>query len=83
MAKAKTKNKRSKTKDEQVITPEAALQFLEDMRVMASEVDEPTVSISLRVPQNILRSIKFKAKHDGKKYQSLIIEYIRRGLKAN
>ena len=83
MAKAKIKNKRSKTKDEQFITPESALQFLEDMRVMASEVDEPTVSISLRVPKNILRSIKFKAKQDGKKYQSLIIEYIRRGLKAN
>ncbi|NUN07079.1 MAG: hypothetical protein HUU57_15125 [Bdellovibrio sp.] len=83
MAKAKTKAKQRRTKEPQGITPEAALQFLEDMRIMASEVDEPTVSISLRVPGNVLRSVKFKAKHDGKKYQSLMIEYIRRGLKAN
>ncbi len=48
---------------------------------MSSEIDEPTVLISLRVPGNILRSIKLKAKADGKKYQSLMVEYLRRGVR--
>ncbi len=63
------------------ITPEEAVRFLEDIRLMSSEIDEPTVSISLRVPGNILRSIKLKAKADGKKYQSLMIDYLRNGLR--
>lgn len=29
------------------ITPEEAVQFLEDMRIMSSQIDEPTVAISL------------------------------------
>lgn len=62
------------------ISPEEAVKFLEDVRLMSSSVDEPTVAISLRVPGNILRSIKLKAKADGKKYQSLIVEYLRQGL---
>lgn len=63
------------------ITPEEAIRFLEDIRLMTSEIDEPTVAISLRVPGNILRAIKLKAKSDGKKYQSLIVEYLRKGLR--
>ena len=49
---------------------------------MTSEKDEATVAISLRVPENILRSVKLKAKSEGKKYQSLIIQYVRQGLKT-
>ena len=64
------------------ITPEEAVRFLEDIRLMSSEIDEATVSISLRVPGNILRSIKLKAKADGKKYQSLMIDYLRKGLRG-
>jgi len=64
------------------ITPEQAVQFLEDLRTLSSEIDEPTVAISLRVPGNILRAVKSKAKFDGKKYQSLIVEMIRQGLKG-
>jgi predicted DNA binding CopG/RHH family protein len=63
------------------VSPEEALQFLEDFRQLASAVDEPTTAISLRVPQNILRAVQLKAKADGKKYQSLIIAYIRKGLR--
>ena len=63
------------------ITPEEAVRFLEDIRTMASDVDEPTVAISLRIPANILRAIKLKAKADGQKYQSLIVAYLRNGLK--
>ncbi len=65
------------------LSPEEALIFLEDIRVMTSEVDEPTVAISLRVPGNVLRAIRLRAKADGKKYQSLIVEYLRRGLREN
>lgn len=39
----------------------------------------PTIAISLRVPANVLRAIKLKAKAEGKKYQSLMVEYLRRG----
>jgi len=75
------KNKPRKKSRTSQITPEEALRFLEDIRKMSSEIDEPTVLISLRVPGNILRSIKLKAKADGKKYQSLMVEYLRRGLR--
>ncbi len=64
------------------ISPEEAVEFLEAMRVMAGEIDEPTVPISLRVPANILRIVKLRAKADGKKYQSLIVEYIRKGIQG-
>jgi predicted DNA binding CopG/RHH family protein len=82
MKKTKTGTKTSKLKNPSEVSPEEALRFLEDMRRMNSELDEPTVSISLRIPGNILRSIKLKAKSDGKKYQSLMIEYLRKGLRS-
>lgn len=63
------------------ITADEALRFLEDIQSIASDIDEPTVAISLRVPGNVLRAVKLKAKADGKKYQSLMIEYLRRGLR--
>jgi predicted DNA binding CopG/RHH family protein len=62
------------------ISPQEAVHFLEDMRLMRAQIDEPTVSISIRIPGNILRSVKLKAKAENKKYQSLIIEYLRQGL---
>lgn len=76
------KNSRSKLKS-RPISPEEAVRFLEDIRLMTSEIDEPTIAISLRVPGNILRTLKLKAKRDGKKYQSLIVEYLRKGLREN
>ena len=63
------------------ISPEDAIQFLENIRIMSSEVDEPTIAISLRIPGNILRTLKLKAKADGKKYQSLIVELLRNGIR--
>lgn len=65
------------------ITPEQALQFLEDIRAVSQEIDEPTKAISLRVPANLLRATKLKAKAENKKYQSLIIDYLRKGLRKN
>ena len=62
------------------ISPEEALDFLESMRLLAEQRDEPTQAISLRVPGNILRALKVQAKTEGKKYQSLMIQYLRQGL---
>lgn len=64
------------------ISPEEAVRFLDDMRRLAHDIDEPTVAISLRVPANILRAAKAKAKIEKKKYQSLLVELIRQGLKG-
>ncbi len=75
--------KKNKSKSLGAITPLQAIQFLEDIRTLQNEMDEPTVAISLRVPGNILRALKLKAKADGKKYQSLIIEYLRQALRQN
>jgi predicted DNA binding CopG/RHH family protein len=65
----------------QEISPEEALIFLENMRILNAEKNELTKLISIRVPENILRAVKLRAKIEGKKYQSLIVEYIRKGLK--
>lgn len=65
---------------EQKITPEQAIRFLEDIRLMQKNIDEDRVAISIRIPKNILRALKLKAKAEGKKYQSLMIELIRKGL---
>lgn len=73
-------NKRAREKE---ISPDEALRFLEDIRLMGSEIDEPTSPISIRIPQNILRAIRLKAKFENKKYQSLIIEFLRKGLREN
>ncbi len=73
------KKRRDKTKP----TPEDAVEFIEGMRLMMSDKDEPTVAISLRVPENILRAIKIQAKIEGKKYQSLMVEYCRQGLRLS
>ena len=65
------------------ISPEEAVQFLDDMRKLTHEVDEKTVAISIRIPENVLRAVKTKAKSENRKYQSVMIEYIRKGLKAS
>lgn len=65
------------------LSPEEAVQFIEDLRLMAAEKDEATKAISLRIPENILRAVKARAKNEGKKYQSLIIEFLRQGLRRS
>lgn len=74
--------KKRKLKKERV-SPAEALQFLESMRQMAEDKDKPTKLISLRIPENILSAVKTKAKLENKKYQSLIVQYIRVGLKSS
>ncbi len=75
------KNKKEATTLPRAISPEEAVRFLDDFRKMSHDIDEPTVAISLRVPANILRLLKLKAKAEGRKYQSIMIEYLRLGLR--
>jgi len=63
------------------ISPEEALDFLESIRGLSADVDEETKMISIRVPQNLLRALKLKAKFEKRKYQSMIVESIRESLK--
>lgn len=67
-------------KDKSVISPEEAVLFLDSFRKMMADQDEPTKAISIRIPGNILKALKTKAKIENKKYQSLIVEYLRLGL---
>ena len=78
----KRKNKVSSLNSTNEISPEKALLFLEDIRQLQENKREPTQLISIRIPGNILRAIKLKAKADGKKYQSLIVEFIQKGLQS-
>ncbi|PWU21427.1 MAG: hypothetical protein C5B49_02655 [Bdellovibrio sp.] len=66
--------------EEKSFLPEEAVRFLDDLRTLSGQIDEPTIAISLRVPANVLRAVKSKARLNGQKYQSLIVRYIRRGL---
>lgn len=63
------------------ISPEEAVEFIESFNKMMHDKDEPTEAISLRIPANLLRAVKTTAKMQDKKYQSLIISFIREGLK--
>jgi predicted DNA binding CopG/RHH family protein len=72
--------KSTNSKSVRTVSPEEAIEFLENLRNLHAQIDEPTVAISLRVPGNLLKAVKLKAKSDGMKYQSLMVEYIRRGI---
>lgn len=57
------------------------LVFIDSFQKMLADQDDKTVAISLRIPKNILVALKYIAKTENKKYQSLIVEYLRYGLK--
>ena len=63
--------------------PEQALQFLEDFRELQSS-RKPVKSrlISIKVPEDLLKSFKTKAGATGRPYQTLIKELMREWLKA-
>ncbi|AFY01354.1 CopG family antitoxin [Bdellovibrio bacteriovorus] len=63
------------------ISPEEAVEFIESFNKMIHDKDEPTEAISLRIPANLLRALKTTAKIQDTKYQSLIVKFIREGLK--
>jgi uncharacterized protein (DUF4415 family) len=76
---AKRKARKPATENLSSMTPEEAVVFLESFRQLQEDKDEKTRLISLRIPENILRLLK--AKNEGKKYQSLIIQILRAGIK--
>lgn len=78
----KTTKKNKAQVDHVRISPKEALEFIDSYQKMLADQDEPTQSISLRVPGNLLRALKIKAKSENKKYQSMIIEMIRTTLRS-
>lgn len=62
---------------------EDGLQFIESFQRLMADKDDKTVPISVRIPKNVLDALKFKAKLQNKKYQSLMLEFIRNGLKQS
>ena len=72
------KSAKKSAKPEPKITPDQAMRFLEDARTLYRGPDEATRAISIRVPENVLRTFKTKAKADGKKYQSVIVALMRK-----
>lgn len=65
----KIKNKR--------IKPEEAIAFLDSFQKTLAGLDKKTQPISIRIPANLLEQLKFKAAHENRKYQSMIVEAIR------
>lgn len=76
MARTRSKNDQTTTHIERV-SAEQALEFIDAFQKMMADRDEPTKLISLRVPENILRAMKTKAKFEQKKYQTLMIQAFR------
>lgn len=72
--------KRSKPRKTNEVSAEEAIEFIYAMQALSVEQDGPTQMISLRVPQNVLRALKIKAKSQGKKYQSFLLELVKKGL---
>jgi uncharacterized protein (DUF4415 family) len=72
------KSKTIRKPAEPKITVDQAMRFLEDARTLYLGLDEPTVAISIRIPANVLRSFRAKASFGGRKYQSAIVELMRK-----
>ncbi len=68
-------------KKENVLSPDDAVRFLEDFKKVVYGRDLPTKLISLRVPENILNAFKTRAKIRNQKYQSVIVELMRKWVK--
>lgn len=71
-----------KMKKDKNIKPIEALEFLESMRTLSSQIDGDKKMISIRIPENLIKALKLKAKVENKKYQNLIVESIREYLKS-
>lgn len=59
---------------------ESAVEYLESFRQMLGGRDEASIAISIRVPQNILKSYKARAAVENRPYQSMMIQALRRYL---
>jgi predicted DNA binding CopG/RHH family protein len=61
-----------------LVTPDEALEFLESYKLVMQGADGPTQQISIRIPSNILSFMRVRAKSERKKYQSLIVDVLRK-----
>lgn len=75
------KNRKQKIFTENNI--EKGLLFIDSFQKMLFDKDEKTVAISVRIPANVLRALKYRAEQKKQKYQSLLIDYLRSGLKTD
>lgn len=80
-AKKSAKKSRVKKNDAE-ISLDQAMQFIEDFRTLGQDIDEPTQMISIRIPANVLRAFKTKAKLGRHRYQSEIVRLMREWTKA-
>lgn len=78
----KKSNKKTRKKNSEKPLEDGLL-FIDSFQKMLADQDEATVAISLRIPKNLLRLLKFRASSTKIKYQTLLIEYLRRGLKSD
>ena len=78
----KKSNKKTRKKNSEKPLEDGLL-FIDSFQKMLADQDEATVAISLRIPKNLLRLLKFRASSTKTKYQTLLIEYLRRGLKSD
>lgn len=78
--------KKKSRKNESVLTPEQAVEFLENFRLMQAGQDKPAIMISIRVPENILDAYRVLAASEGRAYQTLmnqaLREFLRKGSHA-
>lgn len=63
------------------MNPEEVCQFLADYQELMFGVEQTSTLISIRIPDNILRAVKQKSQLAGKKYQSQIVELLRKWVK--
>ena len=69
------KNKKTSSPKEYSLTAEdrlRAVQFIEDMRTLNYQTSEKSQLISIKIPENLLRSFRFQCEKKGLKYQTQI-----------
>ena len=59
------------------VTPEQAIDFLESFRDLQAGRDLAKKAISIRVPENLLKSFKARANFEKRPYQTIMIEALR------
>lgn len=63
------------------VTPEQALQFIEEFQLLMNGHEGERKLISLRVPERLLEQFRTKAERQGSRYQTRIIELMRRWIR--
>lgn len=60
-----------------------AVQFIEDMQKLSSQVSDKSKLISIKIPENLLRSFKFECQAKNIPYQTQIKKIMWEWLEAN